>query len=280
MTIREALRWARDRLGASPTPYEDARILLQHVLNVGHTYIAANRDRELSATEEDKFYALVKRAEKLEPIPYITGEADFYGLEFAVTPDVLIPRPETELLVDEVVAWAREGTAPLIVDVGTGSGCIAVLLARRLAQARIVAVDVSQAALDVARRNMERHGVDQRIDLRETTLLEGIEKPIDLVVANLPYISDAEWTALDDAVKWYEPVTALRGGPDGLDLIRRLLRQAKERLRPGGAIFLEIGWRQGDAAREVAQTYFPEAQITVKLDYAGRDRLVAIDTSG
>lgn len=278
MTIREALRWARSRLRESPTPYEDARILLQHVLNVGHTHIAANPKQELSAAQVNEFRVLVERAEKLEPIPYITGEANFYGLEFAVTPAVLIPRPETEQLVDEAVAWVKERAEPFIVDVGTGSGCIAVLLARQLPRARVVAVDVSRPALDVARRNIERHNLAQRIELRQTTLLEGIDEPIDLIVANLPYITDAEWTVLDDAVKWYEPVTALRGGPDGLDFIRRLLGQAKKQLRRGGAIFLEIGWRQGDAAREMAQTFFPEAQINVKLDYAGRDRLVAIDT--
>lgn len=278
MTIREALGWARERLRASPTPYEDARMLLQHVLNEGHTYLVANPERELSAAETGAFRAYVRRAEASEPIPYITGEADFYGLIFTVSPAVLIPRPETEQLVDEAVAWAEERETPLIVDVGTGSGCIAVLLARRLPLARIVAVDVSQAALEVAQGNCERYGVAERIGLRQGTLLESIEEPIDLIVANLPYISDAEWTVLDDAVKWYEPVTALRGGPDGLDLIRRLLQQSKTRLRPGGAIFLEIGWRQGDAAREMAQTFFPEAHITVKLDYAGRDRLVAIDT--
>lgn len=278
MNIREALRWARERLRASPTPHEDARALLQHVLSVEHTHVAANSQQALSAEQEDRFRAFVLRAQELEPIPYITGEASFYGLDFAVTPAVLIPRPETELLVDEAVAWAKERPGPLIVDVGTGSGCIAVLLARRLPPAHLIAVDVSQAALDIARRNIERHGVTRRIDLRQTTILEGIDEPVDLIVANLPYITDAEWTVLDDAVKWYEPVTALRGGPDGLDLIRRLLRQAKAQLRPGGAIFLEIGWRQGDAARDMAQTFFPEAQITVKLDYAGRDRLVAIDT--
>lgn len=278
MNIREALRWARERLQASPTPHEDARALLQHVLGVEHTHVAANPQQALSAAQEERFRAFVLRAKELEPIPYITGEASFYGLAFAVTPAVLIPRPETELLVDEAVAWAEERPAPVIVDVGTGSGCIAVLLARRLPQARFIAVDVSPTALDIARRNIERHGVARRIDLRQTTLLEGIDEPLDLIVANLPYITDAEWTVLDDAVKWYEPVTALRGGPDGLDLIRRLLRQAKAQLRPGGAILLEIGWRQGDAARDMAQTFFPEAQITVKLDYAGRDRLVAIDT--
>lgn len=280
MSIREALQWARERLQASPSPYEDARILLQHVLSAGHAYIAAHPEQALMPAQEEEFRAFVTRAEKLEPIPYITGKATFYGLDFAVTPDVLIPRPETEHLVDEAMAWAQEHAAPFIVDVGTGSGCIAVLLARRLPQGHIVAVDVSRAALDVARRNVQRHHVAQRIDLRQGMLLDGIEQPIDLIVANLPYISDPEWTVVDDAVKWYEPVTALRGGPDGLDLIRRLLQQARMHLRPGGAIFLEIGWRQGDAAREMAQTFFPEAQITVKPDYAGRDRLVTIDTPG
>jgi len=278
MTIREALQWARSQLPASPTPHEDARLLLQHVLGASHTYLAAHPEQELAAAQEQQYRTLVARAVRLEPIPYITGEASFYGLDFIVTPDVLIPRPETEHLVEAATAWAKTHAARRIVDVGTGSGCIAVLLAQGLPQADILAIDVSQAALAVARRNVQRHRAG-RIRIQQGTLLESVDNPVDLIVANLPYISDPEWTALDDGVKWYEPVAALRGGPDGLDLIRRLLQQAVPLLRPGGAIFLEIGWRQGDAARELAQTFFPAARIVVRADYAGHDRLVIIDTS-
>jgi release factor glutamine methyltransferase len=263
MTIREALQWARARLQASPTPYEDARLLLQHVLQAGHTTIAAHSERALSAEQEEHFRTLVARAERLEPIPYITGEAAFYGLDFSVTPDVLIPRPETEHLVEAALGWAERHPVERIADVGTGSGCIAVVLAQRLPHADITAIDVSQEALAVARQNVQRHGVAYSFDI---------------MVANLPYISDAEWTAVDDGVKWYEPVGALRGGPDGLDLIRHLLLQARPLLRPSGALFLEIGWRQGSAARKLARETFPLAQITVQTDFAGRDRLLVIVT--
>ncbi len=279
MIIREALLWARRQLQASPTPHEDARLLLQHALEAGHTFLAAHSEQALTAEQEHLFRALVARARQLEPIPYITGEAPFCGLEFIVTPDVLIPRPETEQLVEGAIARAATHPTKSLVDVGTGSGCIAVVLARRLEQTDILATDVSAAALDVARRNALRHGVVDRVKFHQGKLLEALDAPVDLVVANLPYVSDSEWTALDDAVKWYEPVGALRGGPDGLDLIHRLLHQVRPLLRPNGAVFLEIGWRQGDAARQLARTLFPAARITVEPDYAGHDRMVIIDTS-
>lgn len=279
MTIREALLWARGQLHRSPAPHTDARLLLQHVLQVGHTHLAAHPEQTLSGAQTQQFRALVARAKQLEPIPYITGETTFYGLNFIVTPDVLIPRPETEHLVQAAIEWAESRDVRQIVDVGTGSGCIAVVLARRLPVADVLALDSSPAALNVARRNVRRHGVAHRVHLQHSSLLEDTEQPVDLIAANLPYVSDAEWTALDDGVKWYEPAGALRGGPDGLDLVHRLLQQARPLLRPNGAIFLEIGWRQGDAARQLAQTHFPAARITLKPDYAGHDRLVIIDTT-
>lgn len=279
MTIREALQWARRQLSQSPTPYEDARLLLQHVLAAGHATLAAHPERALSATEEQQYRAYVARAARLEPIPYITGTASFAGLEFRVTPDVLIPRPETELLVEAAVAWGREHEAQRVVDVGTGSGCVAVLLALRLPEAEIVAIDLSAAALEVARHNSLQHGLGEAIRLQQGSLLEGVTQEVDLIVANLPYISDVEWTALDDGVKWYEPVEALRGGPDGLILIGSLLQQATSRLRPRGAIFLEIGWQQGSAAQSLAQATFPSARVNVLQDYAGHDRIVTIETA-
>lgn len=278
MTIREALQWARSQLQVSPTPYEDARLLLQYVLAAGHTYLAAHPEQTLSAREEESFRIVVARAVQHEPIPYITGEAGFCGHEFRVSKDVLIPRPETEILVEAAVKWAQGRRALRVVDVGAGSGCIAVTLAQRLPQADILAVDISEAALEIARINMVRHGVANRIRLRQGSLLEVIDGPLDLIVANLPYISDPEWTSLDDGVKWYEPVGALRGGPDGLDLIGALLQQATSRLRSSAAIFLEIGWQQGEAARQLAQAYFPTAHIAVRPDYAGHDRLIIVET--
>jgi release factor glutamine methyltransferase len=278
MTIREALQWARGRLQGSPTPHVDARLLLQYVLQVAQPYLAAHPELSLTHVQMEQFRNLVSRAEKSEPIPYITGETVFYGLDFLVTPDVLIPRPETEHLVQTARDWAASHRVRRIVDVGTGSGCIAVALAHHLPAVEVLAVDVSSAALEVARHNVRRHGLEKRIRLLQGTLLEKVEQSIDLVAANLPYISDAEWTVLDDGVKWYEPAGALRGGPDGLDFIRRLLQQARPLLRPSGAIFLEIGWRQGKSAMQLAQTFYPTARVTLKQDYAGHDRLVIIET--
>lgn len=279
MTIRESLQWARERLTHSPSPHADARLLLQHVLQAGHTYLAGHPEESLSEDQVAQFRTLVARAEQKEPIPYIIGETTFYGLDFIVSPDVLIPRPETEHLVQAAINWAAGRDAPTLVDVGTGSGCIAITLARHLPGAEVLAIDVSREALAVARRNVLRHGVIDHIQLIHGSLLEKVSQPVDLIAANLPYVSDVEWTTLDDSVKWYEPAGALRGGPEGLDLIQRLLQQARPQLRPGGAIFLEIGWRQGGPTLELAQTYFPAARITLKADYAGHDRLVIIHTS-
>ncbi|MFW5941770.1 MAG: peptide chain release factor N(5)-glutamine methyltransferase [Chloroflexota bacterium] len=284
MTIQDALAWARHQLQGSPTAAGDARLLLQYVLGVEHSYLAAHPERLLEKDEETALRALVSRAAKQEPIPYIIGEAPFYGLSFKVTPDVLIPRPETELLVEQAIAWAEESEARRIVDVGTGSGCIAVTLARRLPRATILAIDVSAAALMVARENARRHrvagrsGEKGRVTFLQGSLLAPVSRWPHLIVANLPYITDEEWTAIDDGVKWYEPAGALRGGPDGLDSIRHLLYQARTRLEPGGAIFLEIGWRQGPAARDLAQSVFPAARVTVIPDYGGHDRIITIRT--
>lgn len=279
MTIREALQWARVRLRGSPTPHVDARLLLQHVLRVARSYLAAHPEQPLTDVQVEQFRDFVGRAEKSEPIPYIIGETVFYGLEFLVTPDVLIPRPETEHLVQTARDWAVGHSVQRIVDVGTGSGCIAVALARHLPTVEVLALDVSSAALDVARRNVQRHGLEKRVRLLHSALLEKVAQGVDLIAANLPYVSDTEWTVLDDGVKWYEPAGALRGGPDGLDIIRRLLQQARPLLRPSGAIFLEIGWRQGKSAVQLAQTYYPTARVTLKQDYAGHDRLVIIETA-
>jgi release factor glutamine methyltransferase len=278
MTIEEALRWGRRRLATSPTPHQDARLLLRGVLGVDHAYLAGHPEQLLTADQEEKFRALVARAVEGEPIPYILGEADFYGLRFKVTPAVLIPRPETELLLEAALEWAKSHDAQRIVDVGTGSGCIAITLAQHLPQVRIAATDVSPEALAIARQNASRHQVADRIDFFQGSLLQPVVESIDLLVANLPYVSDEEWTSLDDTIKWYEPAGALRGGPDGLHLIRRLLRQARTRLTRGGAIFLEIGWRQGRAAQELARSIFPTAHTSVRLDYAGHDRLIIIET--
>lgn len=278
MIIQKALHYGRSQLHhTSPSPDLDARLLLQFVLGQPHTYLIAYGERPLTPPQIEQYQALLKRAQQSEPIPYIIGEAPFYGFTFRVTPDVLIPRPETEQLVEMVLAWAAPRSAIEIVDVGTGSGCIAITLAHHLPQARVTAVDISATALAIARDNAHRL-TRQPITFREGSLLSPVAHKADLIVANLPYITDGEWTMLDDGVKLHEPALALRGGADGLMSIHALLQQAGAKLNPGGAIFLEIGWRQGTAVTQLASTLFPTATVTLTTDFAGHDRIVIIQT--
>ncbi len=278
MTIGEALVFGRQALANSASPTLDARLLLEHVLQMSHAHLLAHADQSLTRDQEEGYRSVVGNAASGMPIPYLIGRAPFYGVDFAVSPAVLIPRPETELLVEEALAWAKGREPLLIVDVGTGSGCIAITLARYLPEAKIQAIDVSAPALQIAHANVSRHGVQGRVKLLQGSLLEPLDGAPDLIVANLPYVADHEWTMVDESVKWYEPDMALRGGPEGLVVIRALLAQAATRLASARAIFLEIGWQQGPAVSNLAQTLFPRAQIEVQADYMGHDRVVAIRT--
>ena len=277
MTIDEALAYGRAQLANSPTPHIDARILLEHLLQRPYSYLLAHGDKKLTAVQLTDYKRLVARAQQGEPIPYITGQAPFFDFMVRVNTAVLIPRPETEELVTQAVQYAQTLPAPHIVDVGTGSGCIAIALARQLPQARIEAVDISADALTIARANMFQLAPG-RIRFYEGDLLQPLPTPPDIVVANLPYISESEWTLLDDGVKLHEPSLALKGGVDGLDLVRRLLQQAMNKLGPHSAIFLEIGWQQGEAAAQLARARFPAAAIQLLPDLAGRDRILIVKT--
>ncbi len=276
MTIREAWADGASRLAqASFTPQLDARLLLEFVLRREHSYLVAHGEESLDIQQKEQYERLLHRAELKEPIAYLLGKAPFYGLMFRVSSDVLIPRPETEQLVDKVLEWAGQHEVATIVDVGTGSGCIAISLARELPKANVTAVDISVGALAVARENGQRLAPGA-IQFVQGDLLEGVVKPVDVIVANLPYVADSEWSMVDDGVKWYEPSLALGGGEDGLDLIRLLLQQAPAMLRSGGALFLEIGFQQGPAIERLARVYFPTAITTVFPDYAGHDRIVRV----
>ncbi|MCP4363440.1 MAG: peptide chain release factor N(5)-glutamine methyltransferase [Chloroflexi bacterium] len=278
MTIDETLDLGRNQLSSSPTPQLDARLLLQHILQVPYSYLRAHGDERLTAVQQTQYHHLLHRAQQREPIPYITGHAPFFDFDLQVSPAVLIPRPETEQLVKTAVTWAKSHTnpQPYLVDVGTGSGCIAIAMARQLPDANVAAVDNSAAALVVAQQNAARLA-HRRIHFHQGNLLTPITEKVDGIIANLPYVTDGEWTGLDDGVKWYEPSSALKGGPDGLDIIRQLLTQASAKLAPGGAIFLEIGWQQGAAVQQLAQTAFPTAVVKRHLDFGGRDRIVVIE---
>lgn len=274
MTIRAALQAAYQQLD----PF-DARLLLQTLLGVNHVYLIAHDDEPLTPAQQATYQGWVTRAAAGEPIPYITGQAPFYGRTFTVTPDVLIPRPETELLVEEVLKWGQQHAVKQIIDVGTGSGCIPITLwCEWTAEPKpaIAAVDLSAAALAIAQQNAQKHHAE--INFMSSSLLTNTSGPFDIITANLPYITDDEWTHLDVGVKSYEPEMALRGGADGLVLIRPLLAQARTRLAPTGLILLEIGWQQGHNARAAAVEAFPEAAVSVLKDYAGHDRLVKIET--
>lgn len=228
------------------------------------------------------FEALLARRLRREPTAYIIGQREFYDLELKVTSAAPIPRPETELLVDEALAQARrlQPTCPRphIVDVGTGCGAIALAVSTRLAAARVTAIDTSRAALDLARRNTERLGLSERVRFTLGDLLSPLDEGADIIVANLPYVPSGEWEGLAPEIRSYEPRAALDGGPDGLQFIARLLNEAPTHLRSPGALILEIGDDEGAPVTALAREAFRAAAIAVKKDLASLDRAVVIET--
>ena len=292
-TTREAYVAARDRLrraGIDDATFE-AELLLRHALGLGHSRAAlltlmaephALDDAGLAAYE-----ALIARRLAREPSAYILGRREFFHLDLEVTPAVLIPRPETETVTEEAIRLARgllshDMRSPedglVVADVGTGSGAIALTLARALPDASLIATDVSQDALEVARRNAARHALDGRIVFLHGDLLEPLTQGVDLLVANLPYVTTSDLAAAEPEVRDYEPSLALDGGPDGLDYIRRLLAGAPSHLRDYGALVLEIGAGQGRKSREAAEAALPHAHVTVLNDLAGRPRVLVVQT--
>jgi len=276
--LRDARREAVERLAAvSVTPALDADLLLCAALGVERAFLLAHLDDELTDNTAAQFAAWLDRAVSGEPIAYILGVRGFYDREFTVTPAVLIPRPETELLLEQALAWAEIHLVRLAADIGTGSGALAVTFAAHVPSAQIIAVDISLAALAVARSNAEQHNVAGRVTFLHGDLLEPlIERGLspDLIMANLPYIPGGDLTAL--AVTKHEPRLALDGGPDGLDLIRRLLAQAAKLCQPGALLLLEIGAGQGEAALAAVRAVFPTAEAAVLADYAGHERIVTV----
>lgn len=277
MTLDEALAHGRHQLHAtSPSPQLDARLLLQHVLGQPHSYLISHNRQPLTAAQQTHYQQLLDRASQHEPIPYLIGSAPFFDFELNISPAVLIPRPETEQLVETAVAWANRQPHPIrLVDVGTGSGAIAIALARQLPQAHIEAVDISADALAIAQANAAALAPD-RIQFHHGNLLQPVAAGLHLIVANLPYVTDDEWTQLDAGVK-YEPMLALKGGADGLDLIRQLMAQATDKLDRGGTILLEIGWQQATAVADAVHSFFPKARVQIVCDFAGHDRIVIIE---
>ena len=232
-------------------PRMEAVSLLMHALNVDRAFVIAHPERELSEPDSRRFLQFVTRRASREPLQYITGVQEFFNLNFEVTPDVLIPRPETELIVEAALDVLKSADGPLIADVGTGTGCIAISLLHEKLTARALGIDVSSKALAVAHRNAERHGVSGHFALMQADGLSAFpQRPIfSAIVSNPPYIAAKEIDSLQPEVRDYEPLSALIAGEDGLSHIRMLLRSAAHRLGPDGALIFEIGFNQSDAVQ-------------------------------
>jgi release factor glutamine methyltransferase len=275
-TIRQALYQARQRIApVSESAVHDAQALLCATLGVERTYLLAHPEQALTHEQETRFEQLTGRCAAGEPLAYILGRRAFYDRELMVTPAVLIPRPETELLLEQGLLFMRQHPDAAVVDVGTGSGALAVTLAAHFPTAAVYATDISPPALEVARRNAAKYQTS--IQFLEGDLLRPLIKRrifVDVILANLPYVATADLPNL--AVARYEPHLALDGGADGLELARRLLKQASSVRRESGLILLEIGADQGRAAHKLAAEAFPQARIDVMKDYAGLDRIVRI----
>jgi release factor glutamine methyltransferase len=255
MTLGEALGRGEALLRESPHPERarrDAETLLLHLVGRSRAWLIGHLDEECAECGSDRFGALLDRRRRGEPLQYIVGETEFYALPFWVTPDVLIPRPETEHVVERVLALAAPRSR--IVDVGTGSGAIAIALAHAIPGARITAIDLSEACLGVARRNAERNGVAERLSFLKGDLLAPVEgEPFDVVVSNPPYVPQKDREALAVEVREFEPALALFSGEDGLAIYPRLLRQSFGALIPGGVLALEIGYGQSEAIAALAR---------------------------
>ncbi len=276
MTIKEALSRAREILAANSIedPSLESELLIRHVLNIDDVRLYLQLECELIPEEEKEFWHLIERRFKREPTAYIVGHREFYGFDFCVDPNVLIPRPESELLVEKALKLAQKHVLVTIAEVGTGSGAIAISLALNLPQAKIYATDISAAALKVALLNCHKHGVVNRVSLLFGDMLAPLPEPVDLIVANLPYVRTAE--LLQISALTFEPSLALNGGPDGLEKIRRLCAQISGKLRPSGYLLLEIGQGQEGAVTAFLKSLFPSAKIEVTADLSGIDRVVSL----
>jgi release factor glutamine methyltransferase len=286
MLLGEALAqtatWLRNE--GVESPRLDAELLLAHLLGVNRAAILAHPDRRLTPKQLTRYRELTARRAGREPLAYIVGHREFYDLDFLVDHRVLIPRPETEVLVEHALQIAgrmasERETSPHIADVGAGSGAIAITLAFHLPGATVYALDDSSGALEVVAENASRHGVAGQVHCLQGDLLAPLPHPVDLITANLPYVTSGEWQALVPEIRDHEPRSALDGGPDGLQFISRLLATVGPHLRPGGALLLEIGASQGATVTALAREHLPQAHAQVHADYAGLNRLVVVETT-
>jgi len=279
-TIQKLLNWITEYLTQRDVdaPRLSAELLLSSVLGLKRIELYTQYNKPVAPEQLEQLRGLVKRAGRHEPVAYLVGKTEFYSLEFDVTPDCLIPRPETELLAQRAIEFLRQRSGPQSVcDLGTGCGILAVTIARNVPDAKVVATDLSEPALAVAARNIEKHQLQDRIELRHGDLFEPLVAKLDqfdLLVSNPPYVSAAEYAALDKNVKDYEPRLALYAGADGLDVYRRISEKAEQFLKPDGLLLLEIGYTQGDAVRALLEHAGTFTDIKVEKDLNRNDRIV------
>ena len=281
-TINKLLNWItqylKDRRIESPRLH--AELLLSHILGLKRIELYTHHDQQVSKPELDKLHALVKRAGLNEPIAYLVGKTEFYSIEIEVSQDCLIPRPETELLVQRAIEFLRmrDGTQS-VCDLCTGSGCIAVAIAKNFPQANIIATDISDQALSIANRNVEKYKLSDRVKLLSGDLFDPVIPQLDtgkfdVVISNPPYVSQPEYEKLEKNVKEYEPQIALLAGEDGLDIYKRIIEKIDMFLKPQAALMLEIGYAQGPAVRELLENMQCFSKITIEKDLQDNDRIV------
>jgi len=274
--IQEGLKRTRAVMSQwSDSALLDAQVLIAHIINKPRAWVLAYPEASLSAGQIEDIERALSRLKRGESLPYVLGHREFYGLDFIVTPHTLIPRPETELLVEHALAWLEtHPSRRRVVDVGTGSGCISIILAKHIPNLSMFGTDLSWHALRVARKNAYRYKLKGQVRFIQCDLLSGIQASFDLICANLPYIPTQRLQKLQVFKK--EPTLALDGGLDGFHLLRRLLQQAPARLAPGGLLLLEIDASHPEKAQALARGLFPNAEINVFPDLAGENRLLSI----
>ena len=278
MILGEVLRQATQTLSSQniEEPRLEAELLLRHALGISQVQLYLRLDEEISSQDVAAFTALLERRLRHEPIAYVIEHKEFFGIDFYVDYRVLIPRPESELLVEQAIELGKGHPSLLIAEVGTGSGAIAIALALHLPQAEIYAIDLSPMALEVAALNSRKHKVADRVTLLEGDMLAPLPISVELIVANLPYVKDADLSGLTPEVRLFEPRLALAGGSEGLDEIGRLLSQTRAKLKPGGAILLETASDQSQKVKKMAKSHFPETEAELVQDLSGVCRALRI----
>ena len=279
--VQEALRLGRRSLSEiSDEAALEAELLLSCAMNMDRVTLYQQLNEQVSAELEVAYQDLLARRCSHEPTPYIVGRKEFYGIEFQVTPAAIIPRPETESLVEQVLAEsgriiARKSSL-LIVDVGVGCGTIAIAIAANESRCDIIATDSSAEALALAEENAEKHGLAGRVDFIQGDGLQSLSAPVDMIVANLPYVRSSDWRQMPEEIRSHEPRGGLDGGSNGLRIIESVMMEAPLYLKEGGSLLMEIGSSQGEAIQLMASTIFPSAFIEISRDLAGLDRVLLV----